>query len=83
MEKSFSLREDGDANVYHIMKDKNWFARVLLNGEMMDAEQKRHMQNIIDALNNSEVRKVAEDRHNELFNGTKHTLNLDDPWGGV
>lgn len=40
-----------DANKYTIIKDDNWFASILLNGEMLEIKQVQHMINMVEALN--------------------------------
>lgn len=50
----FSLREQGDANEYVILKDKNWYAYIQMNGEMTTYHQKEVLNEFIKVLNEKE-----------------------------
>jgi hypothetical protein len=43
--------EANDANFYTIVKDRNWFAVVQLNGELSTPQQKAIMDDLVEALN--------------------------------
>lgn len=45
------VREDGDANVYTIMKRDNWFASMRINGELPLSRQRVALNAMVDALN--------------------------------
>jgi hypothetical protein len=47
----FTLKEDGDANFYTILRDRQWFARIQMNGEMRINEQELYLRKLLDALN--------------------------------
>lgn len=40
-----------EPNKYTIMKDDNWFAAVLLNGQMMTEKQEKYMTIMVKMLN--------------------------------
>lgn len=45
------VREEGDANVYTIMKRDNWFASMRINGELPVGRQRIALNVMVDALN--------------------------------
>lgn len=47
----FEWKAQGDANDYCILRDGNWVAAVLMNGEMMPVVQARLLTTMVDALN--------------------------------
>lgn len=48
----FSWKPQGNANEYAILKDGNWFAALLLNGEMLATTQEIYIATMTEALNN-------------------------------
>lgn len=52
----FTWKAQGEANSYCILQDGNWVAAVLMNGEMSDARQERHLTTMVDALNAVELK---------------------------
>jgi hypothetical protein len=52
MASKYTSREDGEPNKYTILKGKNWFMSILLNGEL-SVEHQRNIINIILSKLNS------------------------------
>lgn len=46
------IRAQGDANSYVLLKENNWFAHVLMNGEMTTLQQEMHLNAMISGVRN-------------------------------
>ena len=45
--RGFTIRENGEANSYTILKDEDWFANILMNGEMTVPQHLEFLKTII------------------------------------
>lgn len=48
--KGMTVREEGVANRYTVMKDGNWLMSVLVNGELTLTQQRELMQKVVKSL---------------------------------
>lgn len=51
-ESALRICAQGEANSYVLLKDQNWFARVLMNGEMTTTQQEMHLNAMIAGVRN-------------------------------
>ena len=51
-ESALRIRAQGEANSYVLLKEQNWFARVLMNGEMTTQQQEMHLNAMIAGVRN-------------------------------
>ncbi|MNC18287.1 hypothetical protein D3C76_491260 [compost metagenome] len=53
-ESALCIRAQGDANSYVLLKEQNWFAHVLMNGEMTVQQQEMHLKAMIAGVRNED-----------------------------
>jgi hypothetical protein len=58
----YTIHADGDANFYTILKDKNWFARIQFNGELMVERQEEIAKLIANVLTDQETETMLRER---------------------
>lgn len=51
-ESVLHVRAQGEANSYVLLKENNWFAHVLMNGEMSTQQQEMHLNAMIAGVRN-------------------------------
>jgi len=51
-ESVLHVRAQGEANSYVLLKKNNWFAHVLMNGEMTTQQQEMHLNAMIAGVRN-------------------------------
>ena len=52
VENGLRIWAQGEANSYVLLKGKDWFAHVMMNGEMTIQQQERHLKSMIAGVNN-------------------------------
>lgn len=68
LQQKFEVREEGDANFYRILSDKDCLCRIQMNGELTDYQQKELLAKIVVFLNHCKVIDFREVITKELKN---------------
>jgi hypothetical protein len=57
MTTKYTIREEGDANFYSILRGNYWIARIQMNGEMSTTEQRKVITDVIALLTKAEEKE--------------------------